>query len=473
MRKLRGEEKLEPRKDVPRVSPAVDRREDEDLKILVKTLGHKLKETNQQLQKKSELLASEERHRQTLLKKVESLQSSLSLKDDEIQRSKHDKQLSLSKCGKLEQEMVQLKAHASSCTPPEELSKIQRELLSYREKESKWKQEREKLEQSVEREKQRGRSDASSTNNQLIRLSMSCRQLEEEVHALKCEKAATLRQLTQLKSQLETTEKKLKEEQIKVEEFSTSSSTDIQKIQELSLTCVNHESTIKELSEKLETVSASLLSANEQIAHIEESLANEQLQVKTLSVSSEEAQRVAEEMKQKYDEAHAAREKAEETARYSKEDKETADIRVKEVEEHLIIKLQSITELEEALNETSSRAEELEYRISSSEKELDKSSKELKKAIEARDAALADALSFEQKLSKAEHEITSLKKRIAAFEHLQQSALEASAHASAISQLFTPPRKSSPAPQIEEEFTVLSSAPAEPSKSSLEQHELF
>ena len=123
---------------------------------------------------------------------------------------------------------------------------------------------------------------------------------------------------------------------------------------------------------------------------------------------------------------------AQEKALLLQREKEASDIRVKEVEELLITKLQTISDLEEQLGEAVANGEDLEHRALSSEQNAENLTLELQKLSEARDELHEKTVTLEQRLSRTTTENAELKKRTESFDRLKKSISEASSHAHAI-----------------------------------------
>ncbi len=366
MRRLRGDATSTPTYRTP-VTPS----EADQLKAVVKTLETRLKEAHAELAEKNERLSRREKETEETLSNQ---------------------------------------------------SKAWREELdAYRQKEKSWSDEQKRLEQ----EKQRAVSDTSSNNTQLVRLSLTNRQLEEEINALTCERAATIRQLGQEKELVEQQRSELAREKEKATALAETAATKQMTIEKLLETIEHHKITAKTLTESNETLAqqVSLLMQEKGRADtVTKELLAAQMQLTSLAAQLEAA--------------NSANTAAQEKAREALKEKEITDVRIKEVEELLIAKLEAIAELEEEIGTVSSQAEDLQLQLSTAEQEGDRLAKELQQSGELNRG-------LTEKLTKLGAELTDARKRAEMCDRLKKSATEAVAHAHSIMNLLelTPSRQ--------------------------------
>lgn len=381
MRRLKGDA-LAPTYRTP-VTPS----ELDQLKTLVKTLGNRLKEAYADLSEKNETISR-------------------------LQRDAHNSE------------------SEQSCALKEELE-------AYRQKESAWSAEKKLFEAALENEKRRSVTENSSNNSQLVRLSLTSRQLEEEIHALKCERAATLRQLTQQKELLERQEKELVSEKEGHKELAETIATQQKTIEKLLATLEHQKVTIKTLTESNETIEkqVSLLTLEKSRADaLSKELFAAQDQMKTLVSQLDGAKTTIAAAQEKTLEAHR--------------EKELSDIRVKEVEELLITKLETIAELEEELGTASSYAEDVQLQLNTAEQESDRLAKEVQQSNELNKALTEKLSKLEQQLTKTNAELVDARKRHEFFERLKKSSAEAAAHALSIVKLLETAPKTQPIDEL-------------------------
>jgi DNA repair exonuclease SbcCD ATPase subunit len=304
---------------------------------------------------------------------------------------------------------------------------------------------------------------------------MSTKQLEEETQSLRCERAATIRQFNQLRDLHEGTRKTLELEREKLqqkEEALAESATTIQGLID----------TIEAQKKNLEILAAEKeISANQetdllsQISQASASLVQEKATCDALSISLKAANDSFHSLSlQLEQERHVLHDMDERCSLLNKE-KETAEARVREVEELLITKIQSISDLEEELGDAIARGDDMEHRVHVSEQRAEGLTDDLQTTKQERDSLHEKGLQLEQHLGRMTTENAELKKRTEIFERLKKGITEASFHAHAILRACdTGPKPLSARAFPGEELSV---NPPEHERSlfeeRFEQHELF
>lgn len=473
MRRLRGHETPYTPPKIQLQPSAPPSSEAEELKNIVKVLGTKLKDAYQEISTiKSEFAIAEELQ-QSCACTIEQLQGSLASKDQETQLAKTELRQAKLTIGKLEHDIAELRTKNASPPPSPELPMLREELVALRTEQMNWQEERKRLEATLEQERQKGRAEASNNNGQLVRLAMSCKQLEEEVHSLKCERSATIRQFNQLKELNEEIQKTLATEQEKIQKHEEALAASTKTIQELLDTIEHHKATINNLHGEKEAAAQKEATLLAQISAETSRYAQEKSTCEALSLSLKAANDSFHSLTlQLEQERRTFRETDEKCLLYQKE-KEASDARVTEVEELLIVKLQTITDLEEQLGEAINRCEDIDHRAQTAEQQVLHLTEDLQKTVEARDALHERALKQEQHIGRITTENSELKKRTESFERLKKNISEASSQARALLRTLDP--GNTPAPSVAHRTDDLQIQPQEPSLFSerLEQHELF
>ena len=406
MRRLRGQgTPYTPPPATAHVPPPIiheESQEVEELKQIVRALGAKLKAAYQEA-------AAKEHELQTALKKSQELADSL-----------HQARAQLET----------LPQPAPAVDHNEELSSLRTQLASLTANETAWQEEKKTLEATLEKERQQRASEGS--NAQLVRLAMSCKQLEGEAHSLRCERAATLRQFSQTKEQLEETARSLaSERELKVaaEELASSCK---QTIQELKRAAEDHTASIRDLSAEKEAAAQRDASYRSSISELNVAIAKWKANVEALNASLTVTEETRATLHLQLEQEKRIRSEAKEAQTKTLKGKEIAESRVKELEELLITKLKTITELEEQLGEALSNGQDFERRAATAEETVEKLTVDVRQLTEARDALNEKTHSLEQQLGRSLAEATELKKRTELFERLKKSSVEASSHAQAI-----------------------------------------
>lgn len=436
MRRLRGQGTPYTPPVVTNTPPPVvhtlhkDDSEVEELKQAAKALGTKLKATYDELARKEAALQTSAQTNQELADSLQELQAVLNAKEQELSKISSCEHQTTAALQEAKAALTELQGKGTVSLS--ELTALKEEITTLKAKEESWEEARRTLETSIERERQQRRSDGSNTNGQLVRLAMTCKQLEEETHSLQCERAATLRQFHQTKEQLEETlqalssERQLKATAEKLVESGT------QTIEELQRTIEARQASIHTLTVEKEAAAQREASYLSTISELNVAVAKGRASIEALNASLTTAEETRAVLHlQLEQERHALKESQESQNRALKE-KEAADARVKEVEELLITKLQNITELEEQLGETQSCAEDFEHRALTAEESIKTLNEDVQKVTKERDELHEKGLKLEQQLGRSTTENSELKKRMETFERLKKSAAEASSHAHAI-----------------------------------------
>jgi chromosome segregation ATPase len=475
MRRLRGKETPYTAPINRTAQPMPSPSEAAELKTIVKSLGAKLKDAYKELSDVKGVLSALEQEKQALIQTAEFLQASLSTKGRDLTTAQNGIQQAQLTSERLEQELAELRAKKAVPQHSPELAILREELVSIRAEQVAWQEERKRLETALEQERQRVRAESSNTNGQLVRLAMSCKQLEEEVHSLTCERAATIRQFTQLKELNEQSQKELEEEKQKGCEKDEGIRSSTQTIQELLGTIEKNKSSIAALTDQAAKASQRETELLAQIELSETSLVQQKAANESLGTSLKAANESFRTLSAQLEQERRTFHETDEKCMLLQKEKEAADSRVKEVEELLIIKLQTITDLEEQLGEALTHGEDAEHKASTLEQALATLREDLQKTTEARDELHEKTLKLEQQLGRTAAENAELKKRTEAFERLKKSIAEASSHAHAILRALDPAAK--PPLAISNLVEELSIKPQEQEQSlfeeQFEQHELF
>ena len=446
-----------------------------ELKTIVKTLGAKLKDAYQELADNNAALSSSEQIQHSLKQAIEQLKASLSSKTQEFETAENELQQRSLTIEQLERDLVNVRSKASTPLPSPDLANLRDELLAIRAEQLNWHEERKRLETLLEQEHHKGRSETSNTNGQLVRLAMGCKQLEEEIHSLKCERAATLRQFNQYKDLSEESQKALAAEREKGHEREEALASSTRTIQELLDTIEKNKTAINALNEAQEEAAHKEDSLLAEISLERASLAKEKAACEALSISLNAANESFHALSSQLEQERRLFHETDEKCMLFQKEKEAADTRVKEVEELLIIKLQTISDLEEQLGEAITQCDDTEHRAVNSEEGAARLAEDLHKMTEARDSLHDKGLKLEQQLGRTSAENAELKKRSEAFERMKKVIVEASSHAHAI--LRTLDGSTKPTPAISQLVEELSIHPQEQERSlfeeRFEQHELF
>jgi chromosome segregation ATPase len=454
----------------PPAAPPVykDTTEVEELKQAVKALGAKLKGTYDELATKEASLQASAQTNQELADSLQQLQAVLNAKEQELSKIASGGRQTTTALQEAKAALAELQNKES--VPLSELNALKEEIAALKSKEEGWQEEKRTLETFLERERQQRRSDGSNTNGQLVRLAMTCKQLEEETHSLQCERAATLRQFNQTKEQLEETLRTLSSEQQLKAAAETLVESGKRAIEELQHTIEAHVASIHTLTVEKDAAAQRESSYLSTISELNVAVAKGRASIEALNASLATAEESRTSLHLQLEQEKHTLKEAQESLTKALKEKEAADARVKEVEELLITKLQNITELEEQLGEALSSGEDFEHRALTAEENIKTLNEDLKKLTEARDELHEKSLKLEQQLGRSTTENTELKKRMETFERLKKSVAEASSHAHAILRTLG----HGPKPQPSEEIVYKE---PEPERSlfeeHFEQHELF
>ena len=493
MRRLRGQgTPYTPPATAYPTPPSVSNQEVEELKQAVRALGAKLKSTYDTLATKETEAQAKSQKNQELADSVQHIQTLLKAKEEELDRvvsSEHqtatallEAQTALKELDRvvsserqtaaalLEAQAALEEIKSKREAPPSDLTSLQDEVAALKARETEWQEEKRTLEAFLERERQRRSSDNSNTNGQMVRLAMACKQLEEEAHSLRCERAATLREFNQIKEQLEEALRTLSSERELKATAEGLIESDKQTIQELKAAIETHAASIHALTLEKEAAvqrDASYLSTISELnVTIAKGKANVEAVNASLTVAEENRAALHVQLEQERQSSTEAREAQ---SRALKE-KEAAEARVREVEELLITKLQTIADQEEQLGEALSKGEDLEHRALTAEKDVERLTADVQKYTGERDGFHEKALKLEQQLGRRSTENAELKKRTETFDRLKKSIAEASSHAHAILRTLGHGPKLQPS----EELSYREPESERPLfEERFEQHELF
>ncbi len=437
------------------------------------TLRMKLKETSQELMTIKEVLAASEASQHDLQRTVEQLQAAMAAKERDLQSANDHVQQATIAIERLERDCADLRTRHTAPAP--DLALLREELLSLRAEQLSWQEERKRLEAALEQEHHRVRSDSSNANGQLVRLAMNCKQLEEEVHSLTCERAATLRQFNQLKEMNEQSEKALAAEREKRREREDALAASTTTIQELIDTIEKNKAVIATLKTEKEAAAQEESALRSQITIANANLAQEKATGESLSTSLKAANESFQALTAQLEQERRIFHETEEQCALLKKEREAADIRVKEVEELLIVKLQMISDLEEQLGEALTRCEDNEHRALTAEQHGECLSSDLEKMTKERDELHEKALQQEQQIARLGAENAELKKKMETFDRLKKRITDASSYAHALLRtLDLGPKPALAIPRAADDMLL----PPQGQERSLfeerfEQHELF
>lgn len=476
MQRLRGQKTPYASPKVQPIPPLLSSSSDTgELKTIVKILGTKLKEAYQALSERHDTIHSLEQVNKELSSTAEQMKESLLSKNLQLSASHTEVEEAKFTVEQLEKQLVDERAKKINPPPSPDLPLLREELLTLRSEQVTWQESRKRLESALEQERARGRSEASTSNSHLVRLAMTTKMLEEEIHSLKCERAATIRQFTQLKELNEETKKNLDGEKEKFRQKEEALAASTTTIQELIDTLEKQKKNLESLMREKEMAAEKEATLSSQISHLNSALSQEKASTSALSTSLKAANESFQSLSLQYEQERQLIHELEEKSALLLKEKETAESRVKEVEELLIAKLQSMSQLEEELGDALTRCDDLEHKVQTLEQHEKSLVEDLQKTITDRDTLREKAQELEQKLGQATTENEELKKKAELFERLKKSVAEASQHAHAILRTFGPGTKPSPAETTPCEPLLLPSKDGERSlvEEQFEQHELF
>jgi chromosome segregation ATPase len=297
---------------------------------------------------------------------------------------------------------------------------------------------------------------------------MNCKQLEEEVHSLKCERAATTRQFALIKELNEEAQKAIIIERDKVRSTQEALEISNRTVQESIGTIAEQKNQVQALLSQKEEGLRHEGELSAKITELNTALAKEKTAFEDLSIALKAAEESRTALHLQLEQERRSAQEAAQQAAMAMREKEAAEHRVKEVEELLIAKVQTMSDLEEQLGEAITDGEAFESRALCAEENVKGLTADLQKMTEGRDELHQRGLALEQQLAKASTENAELKKRSESFERLKKSVLEASSHAHAILKTFGSSPKSRP---IAEDFAEEQERPL--FEEHFEQHELF
>jgi chromosome segregation ATPase len=458
----------------PRPTPVIPQSHEEEKSEPITAIETKLKSSYQEFSQQPHPDNASAVAHERLVRSIDQLQTSLCAKDQELAEAKESARVAKASMGQMEKELSE--ARSQHKTAPEQMASMQEELMALRDERLLWEEERKKLETAAEQERLRRRSETSTSTGQFVRLAMNCKQLEEEIHSLKCEKAATARQCTQMKELNEETNTFLAEEREKRRSAEEALASSQQATQGLLNTIEEHKATIRALTAEKTEASRKEAEFSGKITELNLAVAKNIAALEDLSVSFKSAEESRSALRLQLEHEKRSLHEAQEKTAQSQREKEVADARVKEVEELLITKVQTMSDLEEQLGEAIANGEDLEHKVTAAEQHIKDLTSDLQTMTKERDELHEKAMALEQRLVRATNENAELKKRSEVCELLKKCIADASSHAHAILRTLDHGQKPSRiAPHhANEELSLVS---AEPERSlfeeQFEQHELF
>lgn len=403
----------------------------QQLKTIVKTLGYKLQDAYQELAAKN--VPSTARDKEALWCEAEELKEQLGKKQQELDSLRHAKEKIQITCDMLQQKLQEEKPSRREAVEPRELSFLKEEIAGLRKERATWKDEKEKLENTLDKERVESQERLSSNGSQLVKLTMACKQFEEEIGSLASERTVILHQLAQIKELQESTQKTFHTEQQaykgEKESFQVA-------ISNLSSMLERQQAEIVAMHEERKALEGRENAVQQQLSFLQTSLSEERQRVSSLDEAKRASEQIAVTLRTQLEEA--LRDLAEWKQRHAQLDQEhrASRERLQEVENHLVTKLQAVADLEEDLDEETEKAEALEKKLSQAELEKEQLRTELHKKNEAHQGLQQSTTKLESKLSSALSEVVELRRRLETFERMKKAELEALSHAHAICRLF-------------------------------------
>ena len=309
----------------------------------------------------------------------------------------------------------------------QEIVALQKQIAAYQQKESTWAAKKEQLrkEQNVQVQ---GEKESYASHFKL---------LEEKLLTLAGEKESVLQEIAQLKSLLAEAQKKLEEKETLLQETEKRRVEGHEKAEK---TTQNLSELTKE-KDRLAQKEESLLT---QVSLLTNALSEEKNHKEIISLSVKSNQDHITELRAELTSLHGVLQEKEGKYLVLQQEKEKADARVREVEEHLVLKLASITELEEELTSTGARVEELEAK----KNEQDAAIASLSEANTAHETTLSllneELDDYKGRITRANDTISELKRRIESLERIKIMMEEASTHVHALTDMFGPAPQSLP-----------------------------
>lgn len=446
MRRLRGETPSPPRNVCP-----LPTGEEDQLKQIVKTLGSKLKIAYQEIAEKDAIIAE---HRAQTAKNDE-LSTELSRARNELMQLHATAKEAKERTEHLEREI----SGYTQASP--NIDHIQEELTCLQQAQVRLSQEKKDLEQQLEQERLKNRTDSSSNNMQLVRLALRCKELEEEIHTLTCERSATTRQFLSTKELVASLEKQLEE----ARSHASSQETVVTELQaavpELQRSIEQHKTSIDLLQQSLASKEETSAALRSQLSITEDMLTKSKQQEEAFSCQLISCREEISSLTTALEATSTSLCTQEKIAVEAVREREEALVRAKEVDDHLINRLQDITRLEDALGEATIRIDELEKALTSSEAQKAAVEERLLQTTEQLQHAQEMTTTLEEKYAALKTENLNLQQQSEALQRLKDKAKTAASHAVTICQIFDL------LPQTPQTYT-----PA-PFEDRFEQHELF
>ncbi len=442
-----------------------------ELKRIAKMLGAKLKIVIEEKLCLQGLLNQKE-------KEIASIQSLCIEKDETIStlQKAHESLKQPSLVPIQEEELSQLRDTQNRWTASQDQHRqAEEELTQLRNAQSEWLDERALLLKELQNERSTKQNLGSEQSAQVLRIAMTCRQLEDEIHALTCERAATLRQYRELKEGHEHLEDSLEKclRQIANQEAEL-----LQNENEISSLQAAHASlntSYKDLQnhnmrDKLENENqrSQIETLQTLIAELKEGLLNLTKHADLLKEGLESKEEALQSLQGEYSSLRDALES-------TTDEKNKSLQHVQEVEEVLVLKLTLISELQEQLASLHAATTSLQQNNDSLHHAMQQALDELKQ-LEAEHASLLDAhANTKQQLQQAEKNNANLIERTERHECLLNTIRDAKEQASGLLKILE--NGKTPSISVAKLVEELSIRPEDVSgilvEDRFEQHDLF
>ena len=472
MRRLKGKKEPDPIQVAkPPVACISNDETTNELKRIAKTLGGKLKIVLEEKLYLQGLLSQKE-------KEIASMQSLCIEKDETIstlQKARESlRQTSL--IPTQEEELSQLRNTQNRWTADQDqYRQAEEELTQLRKAQSEWSDERERLLKELQNERSTKQDLGSEQSAQVLRIAMTCRQLEDEIHALTCERAATLRQYRELKESHEHLEASLEKY---LRQIATQEAELLKKENEISSLQTDHanlNAAYKDLQnhnicDKLENENqrGQIETLQTLIAELKEELLNVTKHVDLLKEGLESKEEALRSLQGEYSTLRDALES-------TTDEKNKSLQHVQEVEEVLVLKLTLVSELQEQLASLHAATTSLQQTNDSLHHAMQQALDELKQ-LEAEHASLLDAhANTKQQLQEAEKNNANLIERTERHECLLNTVRDAKEQASGLLKILE--NGKTPSISVAKLVEELSIRPEDVSgilvEDRFEQHDLF
>jgi chromosome segregation ATPase len=442
-----------------------------ELKHIVKRLGEKLKTVLVEKQYLQNLLIEKE-------KEVASMQTLCDEKNEIIatlQKSQESsKQTSISPTQ--EEELSQLRrAQTQWAAGQEQLRQFADELGQLRKDQSEWNNEREQLLNALQNERSTKQTPSQEHSAQVLRIAMTCRELEDEIHALTCERAATLRQYREQKEAhdhlKESTEKYL-------------------------LQIAAQETSLLEKEKEIESKQHDYANLNTAYKDLQNQNSHDKTEIEDLRKRIDALQTLEIELNEKLHNTHKHTKSLHDDLKSKEEaflslQEENSDLkaslesitdeknkgaqRIQEVEEVLVLKLTLISELQEQIASLQAATTSLQENNASLNHALQQAFEQLNQ-LEAEHSTLLDTLAnTKQQLQETEKNNASLIERTEKYECLLNTVRDAKEQATGLLKILE--NGKTPSVSVAKLVEELSTRPEEVSgilvEDRFEQHDLF